>query len=284
MKVRIGFAVGGKALGLERYGALLDDLERLRFDSVWLPETFLSGTFDPIVGLSYAAARVKKLKLGTHLVAPGRNVVLLAKSLAELDRLSGGRLLLVFVPGLTDAAERSVQGMPTGDRTPWFDANLPLLRALWRGEEAEGVGLDITPVQQPLEVWLGGKGAKSLERTGRISDGWLPGLVTLEEAVEGRRVVERAAADAGREISPEHFGINLSYTIDPDVDRSTLPARTTPGDTRDIVAFGLPALRDLVGRWVDAGFTKIVVRPVLPPTDWTAELEQLADAVVGLQT
>lgn len=284
MKVRIGFALGGRAVGIERFGDVLDDLERLRFDSVWLPETFLNGTFDPIVGLSYAAARVRKLKLGTHLVAPGRNVVLLAKSLAELDRLSGGRLLLVFVPGLTDAAERAVQGMPTGDRTTWFDTNLPLLQALWRGDEVEGVRLDITPQQQPLEVWLGGKGAKSLERAGRISDGWLPGLVTLEEALEGRAVVERAAADAGRVISPEHFGINLSYTLDPNVDTSALPRRTTPGDTRDIVAFGLPALRDLVGRWVDAGFTKIVVRPVLPPTDWTAELEALADAVVDLQT
>ncbi len=284
MKVRIGFAVGGKALGIDRFGGVLDDLERLRFDSVWLPETFLTGTFDPIVGLSYAAARVRKLKLGTHLVAPGRNVVLLAKSLAELDRLSAGRLLLVFVPGLTDAAERSIQGMPTGDRTTWFDTNLPVLRALWRGDEAEGAKLEVTPHQQPLEVWLGGKGDKSLQRAGRISDGWLPGLVTLEEAVEGRAVVERAAAEAGRQLSPEHFGINLSYTLDASFDRESLPRRTTPGDTRDIVAFGLPALRDLVGRWVDAGFTKIVVRPVLPPTGWTAELEALADAVVDLQT
>ena len=284
MKVRIGFAVGGRALGIERYGAVLDDLERLRFDSVWLPETFLNGTFDPIVGLSYAAARVRKLKLGTHLVAPGRNVVLLAKALAELDRLSDGRLLLVFVPGVNDAAERAVQGMPTGDRTTWFDTNLPLLQALWRGDEAEGVRLDVTPHQQPLEVWLGGKGTKSLERAGRIGDGWLPGLVTLDEAIAGRAVVERAALDAGRDISPEHFGINLSYTLDATIDRAAMPPRATPGDTRDIVAFGLPALRALVGRWVDAGFTKIVVRPVLPPTDWTAELEALADAVVDLQT
>jgi probable F420-dependent oxidoreductase len=284
VKVRIGFALGGKALGIERYGAVLDDLERLHFDSVWLPETFLSGTFDPIVGLSYAAARVRKLKLGTHLVAPGRNVVLLAKALAELDRLSDGRLLLVFVPGVNDAAERAVQGMPTGDRTTWFDTNLPLLQTLWRGDEAEGVRLDVTPRQQPLEVWLGGKGAKSLARAGRIADGWLPGLVTLDEAIDGRAAVERAARDAGRVISPEHFGINLSYVRDASIDPAKLPQRTTPGDTRDIVAFGLPALRALVGRWVDAGFTKIVVRPVLAPTDWTAELEALAAAVVDLQS
>ena len=284
MKVRIGFAIGGqRALGIERYGAVLDDLDRLRFDSVWLPETFLSGTFDPLVGLAYAAARTPRLKLGTHLVAPGRNVFQLAKSLANLDQLSSGRLLLVFVPGLTDAAERSVQGMPAGDRTVWFDANLPLLRALWRGDEVEGARLEPRPWQQPLEVWLGGKGAASLRRAGRIGDGWLPGLVTLDEAIAGREAVERAAAEHGRQISPEHFGINLSYVLDAATPPASVPQRPA-GDTRDIVAFGLPALRGLVGRWVAAGFTKIVVRPVFPPADWSAELAQLADAVVDLQT
>ena len=284
MKVRIGFAVGGQRMvGIERFGAVLDDLERLRFDSVWLPETFLGGTFDPLVGLAYAAAQVPRLKLGTHLVAPGRNVLQLAKSLANLDQLSGGRLLLVFVPGLTDAAERGVQGMPKGDRTTWFDTHLPLLRSLWRGDEVEGARIDPIPHQQPLEVWLGGKGAASLARAGRIGDGWLPGLITLDEAVTARAVVERAAADADRVVSPEHFGINLSYVLDPDTDRGSVPQRPD-GDTRDIVAFGLPALRSLVGRWVDAGFTKIVVRPVFAPTDWSAELAALADAVVDLQT
>ena len=285
MKVRIGFAVGGQHMvDIDGYGAVLDDLERLGFDSVWLPETFLGGTFDPLVGLAYAAARAPRLKLGTHFVAPGRNVMQVAKALANLDRLSGGRLLLVFVPGLTDAAERHAQGMPTGDRTAWFDANLPVLHALWRGDAVEGARLDSLPHQQPLEVWLGGKGRASLERAGRLGDGWLPGLVTLDEAIEGRAVVERAARDAGRVISPEHFGINLSYVADATVDPATLPQRATPGDTRDIVAFGLPALRALVARWVDAGFTKIVVRPVVRPADWPSELSALADAVLDLQT
>jgi probable F420-dependent oxidoreductase len=287
MKVRIGFAVGGQRfVDIGRYGALLDDLDGLGFDSVWLPETFLGGTFDPLVGLSYAAARVRRLKLGTHLVAPGRNVVQLAKSLANLDRVADGRLRLVFVPGIAEPAERAVQGMPTGDRTVWFDTFLPQLRALWAGEAVHGATIEPLPVQQPLEVWLGGKGAASLARAGRLSDGWLPGLVTLDEAVAGRAVVEAAAADAGRTISPEHFGINLSYVADAAMDPASMPRRAsaTPGDTRDIVAFGLPALRALAQRWVDAGFTKIVVRPALPPTDWDAELRALADAVVDLQT
>jgi len=285
MKVRIGFAMGGqRMLGIERYGEVLDDLERLRFDSVWLPETFLGGTFDPIVALSYAAAHVPRLKLGSHLVAPGRNPITLAKSLAQLDRLSAGRLLLVFVPGLADPEERAVQGMPDGDRTLWFDEHLPAMRRLWAGEEVDGARLESLPMQQPLEVWLGGKAAKAMERIGRIGDGWLAGLITLPEAIAGRDIIDRSAADAGRAVSGEHFGVNLSYTLGPELPSVTPISRRAAGDPRDLISVGAAALRDNVRRWCDAGFSKIVVRPLAPPTDWHAELEALADAVVDLQT
>ena len=285
MKVRIGFAVGGERMvSLDHYGEVLDDLDRLGFDSVWLPDTFLGGTFDPIVGLSYAAARVRRLKLGSHLVAPGRNPIALAKSLAQLDRLSAGRLLLVFVPGLADPEERAVQGMPDGDRTLWFDEHLPTMRRLWAGEHVDGAQLDSLPMQQPLEVWLGGKATKAMERIGRIGDGWLAGLMTLSEAVAAREVIDRAAADAGREVSGEHFGVNLSYTLGPELP-SVLPiSRRAVGDPRDLISVGAGALRDNIGRWCDAGFSKIVVRPLAPPSDWRAELEALAEAVVDLQT
>ena len=282
MKVRIGLAVGGQGmLQLDDYGDVLDDLERLGFDSVWLPETFLAGTFDPLVGLAFAAARAKRLKIGTHLVAPGRNPIMLAKSLAQLDRLSKGRLLLVFVAGLADAAERAAQGMPDGDRTYWFDEQLPRLRQWWAGEEVDGLALDSRPVQEPLEVWLGGQATKALERVGRLGDGWIPGRITREEAIAARSVIERTAADTGRVISPEHYGINLAYALDADC---PVPPMRGTGDPRDVVSFGPKALRENAQRWIEAGFTKIVVRPLTPPTDWAAELDRLADTVLDLQS
>ena len=126
MKLRIGVAVGGRSsLPIEQLGDVVDQLDGLGFDSIWLPETFLTGSIDPLVGLAYTAARVRRLKLGTHLVTPGRNPYALAKALAQLDRLSGGRLLLTFVAGINDPAERAAQGLPDGDRTTWFDEHLP---------------------------------------------------------------------------------------------------------------------------------------------------------------
>ncbi len=284
MKVRIGVAIGGRSLvDLERFGEVVDALDELGFDSIWLPETFLAGSVDPLVGLAYAAARVRRLKLGTHIVTPGRNPYALAKALAQLDRLSGGRLLLTFVAGLNDPHERLAQGLPIGDRTTWFDEHLPRVRALWAGDAVDGLVLDASPKQQPLEVWLGGQAAKALARVGRLGDGWLPGAIRIEEAVAGRAVVERAAADARRQISPEHYGINLSYSLD--TTPFELPLRPgATGDATDVVAFGLDHLCDLVAKWIDAGFTKIVVRPIQPPTDWLIELDHLSRSVVGLQT
>ncbi len=292
MKVRFGFALGGGSqLPIEDYGHVIDALDRTGFDSVWLPETFLTGSFDPLVALGYAAARVRRLKLGTHLIAPGRNVVRMARELAQLDRLSGGRLLLTFVLGLDDPAERAAQGMVSGDRGAWFDEHLPTLRTLWAGGATdEGFSLMSLPVQQPLEIWMGGKATRALERAGRLSDGWLAGAVTITEAVAGKAVVDRAAAAAGRAISPEHFGVNLTYSLDePDPTvLAALAARRRPGvDTSEIVAVGVPALRTLAGRWVDAGFSKFTVRPmVLPssPAAWDDELGRLSTGVLDLTT
>jgi alkanesulfonate monooxygenase SsuD/methylene tetrahydromethanopterin reductase-like flavin-dependent oxidoreductase (luciferase family) len=258
MKVRIGVAVG--ALPMDRFGPLLDDLDALGFDSIWLPESFQRGGVDPLVGLAFAAARVRRLKLGTHLVAPGRNPYVLARELAQLDALSGGRLLLTFVAGIDEPAERRAQGMPTGDRTTWFDEHLDDVRRWWAGEEVDGLVLDATPHQQPLEVWLGGKAHRALLRAGRLSDGWLAGRTSFEDAVAAKAVIEAAAAEAGRTISPEHFGTNLGYGP------------------------GLPPLREQVAKWVDAGFTKLVVRPAEAPDDWGPELRRLADDVLDLQT
>lgn len=260
MKVRIGFAVGAEPL--ERFGEIVDELDRLGFDSVWVPEVFHRGVVDPLVGLAHAAARVGGLKLGTHLVAPGRNPFLLARSLAQLDRLSGGRLLLTFVAGLDEPVERLAQGLPSGDRTTWFDEHLPRMRAWWAGEEVDGLRLDTLPRQDPLEVWLGGRAARALVRAGRIGDGWLAGRMSLAEAAAAKAAIDAAAAAAGRAISPEHFGINLAYAWDG----------------------SLAPLRERVGEAVDAGLSKLVVRPAVTPDDWRGDLRRLADEVLDLQT
>src|SRR5215510_12318235 len=225
MKVRFGFACRGQAdLSLDAFPQLVDDLERLGFDSLWLPEHMLNGPFDPLVGLAHAAARTTRLKLGAYLIVPGRNPVRLARELANLDRLSGGRLLLIMVLGQPTTEELLAQHVSKGERGALLDEVIPLLRRLWSGEVVQHDGpryhlrdarLTPTPVQDPLEMWLGGQIPGALRRAGRLGDGWIPGLLTPSEALEKRRHIEAAAAEAGRRLDPEHFGVNLTYSRGP---------------------------------------------------------------------
>ena len=95
MKVRVGYGLGNiRPLDGERLGALAEGMERRGFDSLWLSERISGPAPDPVLGLTYAAARTKKIKLGTSVsVLPGRSPALVAKEWATLDVLSGGRAL-----------------------------------------------------------------------------------------------------------------------------------------------------------------------------------------------
>ena len=293
MKIRIGVGTAGGASTPDALAELVAGLDELGFDSLWLSEVLTGPVLDPAVGLAWAAASNPRVKLGTTMLLPGRNVLRLAKQLASLDVLCRGRLLVTLVPGLTYPPEREAIGVEPKQRGAFIDEALPLLRRLWAGETVshDGAGgtlrevkLSPLPVQQPLEVWLGGTLPAALERCGRLSDGWLPSLCTPEEAAAGRAVIEEAAAKAGRSISGEHFGMSIGYArvpIDPATARVMAARRPR---SLELTPVGLPALRQLIERFIGVGFSKFVVRPVVPPASWRAELEALAGAVGHLQT
>ncbi|HEY7062394.1 MAG TPA: TIGR03854 family LLM class F420-dependent oxidoreductase [Chloroflexota bacterium] len=297
MKIRIGFGLGVQGDGHdEAFPRLVDDLERLGYDSLWLSERITSTIHDPLMGLAFAAGRTRRLKLGTSvLVLPGRNPVLLAKELASLDRLSDGRLLPAFGLGSPDAAEHQAFGVAPRERGPWLDEALPLLRRLWAEDAVDHEGRRFTyrgvrvrprPAQAALDLWLGGRAPGALRRVGRLADGWLAGSITPAEGAAGRRAIEAAATEAGRAIETEHYGAIVVYAHadTPPAAVAAVAARRPDADPRDLIPVGLPALRATVGRFVDAGISKFVLRPVAAPASWTAELERLADAVLPLQT
>ena len=134
VKVRIGVGTGAGGLDGPGLAGLADDLVERGFDSLWLPEILTGDSTDPLVGLAWAGAHNRRLKLGTTMLLPGRNPVRLAKQVADLDALSGGRFLVTFVPGLARGPERDAIGVPPADRGAAIDEVLPLLRRLWAGE------------------------------------------------------------------------------------------------------------------------------------------------------
>jgi probable F420-dependent oxidoreductase len=283
------------ASGAADVGAFARRAEEIGFDGIWLSDVPLAPILDPLLALAFVAGQTKKLHLGANVVPLGRNPFLLAKELAQLDRLSGGRLLLSFVPGIDQPGERDALGTVGVDRGALLEEELALIRYWWAGESVthQSPRWSFTdtppaalPVQEPLEVWLGGRGPKALERVGRIADGWLGSAVTADEAAGARQSIEQAASAAGRRMDPEHFGLSIGYarTVPDRAALANVRAQRTDVELDELVPVGADALRDLLRRHVDAGLSKFVLRPAGPAVTPDDGLDWLADAVLDLQT
>ena len=297
MKVRVGYGLGTRSVtnDFESFSLLVDTLEALRFDSLWLSEKITDDCPDPIVAMAFAAARTTKLKFGTSvLVLPGRNPMLLAKELATLDRLSNGRLLPAFGLGQVDPGEQQAFGVERSERAKRFDEMLPLLRRFWAEDSVDHDGeffhyeaarVRPSPVQDPIEIWFGGIAPSELRRTGRMGDGWLPSFCTPDDVRSGRVEIERVAAEHDRSIDPEHFGALVPYGVEgvPDLVAAFLAKRRPDVDPADVVAGSLSDLKAQLERFVEAGASKFVVVPFVEPDRWDDHLAEVADVVMPLQ-
>ncbi len=295
MKIR--FAVGphaGSFHGAET-AAFAEALEFAGFDGLWLSDLPVAPVLDPLLGLALAAGRTHRLHLGANLVPLGRNPFLLAKELAQLDQISGGRLLLSFVTGLGQPGERQALGLDGARRGEVLEEMIGLLRSWWAGETVDHhsarwafdrLAAPVRPVQDPLEVWLGGRGPQALDRVGRIADGWLGAQLTPAEAGVARRQIQEAARRVAREVDPEHFGMSIPYArVFPGPDLlAPLAARRPDADPLGFVPVGRAGLRDFIEGYVDAGLSKFVVRPLAPVASWSQEAAWLGDAILDLQT
>ncbi len=292
MKVRFAVSAGGGSPDAGRLRSMVTEAEGLGFDTLWFSDLPVLPSTDPILAVAMAAAWTSRIKLGVNLVPFGYQPYVFARQVAQLDRLSGGRVLLTIVPGLDQPGEREALGIWSSHRGKLLDELVPKLRTLWAGgtlDEGNGSGtspaLPTLPVQDPLEIWLGGSGPEAVVRAGRLSDGWLGSLMTPARAGEILARIQDEAASAGRSIDPEHFGLSIGYARGrSDLERTVPIRRRPPVDLAEVVPVGRQALRDLVGELVDAGLSKFVVRRIAPVDSWDEELGWLADAVLDMQT
>jgi probable F420-dependent oxidoreductase len=294
VKVRIGIALGSAGVPGE-FAAAVDELERAGVDSLWLPEMVYGPLVEPFIGMAYALSRTAKLKVGTGVsVLPGRHPVLVAKQLASLAGLAPARVLPVF--GLRPARrnERDLFGVPPGQRAAVFDESLQLLRRLLREETVslrgefftvEGASIGPLPAK-PLDIWLGGTAPGALERVGRLADGWLASLITPEEAGLGRAAIETAAAAAGREVEPDHYGISLAVATEgiPAAMIATVRERRPDADPASLVAASWPDARRMIEAYVAQGLSKFVIRPAGPLASADRFLGQFVTEMMPLQT
>src|ERR1700730_6965622 len=174
----------------------------------WQGPYDLATTFhEPLVLFGYLAG-ITSLELVTGIIIlPQRQTVLVAKQAAEVDLLSGGRFRLGIGLGW-NAVEYEALGEDFSSRGRRVEEQVDLLRRLWtepavtyhgRYHRVTGAGLAPLPLQRPIPGWFGAQSVPAHRRAGRLADGWFPQVPPGPKLDEARSVVERAAAEAGRD-------------------------------------------------------------------------------------
>ncbi|MHB1929612.1 MAG: LLM class flavin-dependent oxidoreductase [Acidimicrobiales bacterium] len=189
--------------------------ERLGFDSLWAWDHLFLGARRPfpflesLTVLTALATATERVALGTAvLVLPIRDPVLLAKTSATLQDLSGGRLTLGLAAGWYQR-EFEATGVPFDRRGRIFERNLHLLQRLWADDDVTDEGGDdgrvlthVRMLPRPStrpQVLIGGYVDRVLRRTARLGDGWLTYFYTAASFEKAWGKVLSYAEEAGRD-------------------------------------------------------------------------------------
>ena len=174
---------------------------------------------DPLIWLAFAAAAAPSMRLGTCiLIVPQRNPLILAKELATLDQLSGGKVELGLGVGWLEE-EFNALGVPWERRGARNDEYIEAMRTLWSGPEVEfhGEFVDFPkvtcsprPVQPTIPILVGGDSDVAIRRAARLADGYFPGEGDVDRLASLITRVRQAAEDAGR--NPDEIEINAMFS------------------------------------------------------------------------
>ena len=231
------------------------------------PYTAESMFHEIFVLFGFLAGLTERLEFVTGvLILPQRQTVLVAKQAAEIDQLSNGRLRLGIGVGWNDV---EYEGLNENfrDRGKRSEEQIALLRALWtedvvdfkgRWHRVSEAGINPAPVQRPIPIWIGGYVPATMERVGRIGDGWFPSSQPGEGPTDSVRSdlerIAEATSAAGRDQSA--IGIEARITL------SEIP-RDQWGPVTEA--------------WRDLGATHLSVITMGSGLDVEAQIDQLRD-------
>lgn len=208
--------------------------ERLGYDGVWGNDHITAAPYvgrlwsepprfyEVLVTLATVGAVTRRVHLGTAvIVLPLRDPVLLAKQVATLDHMTGGRVILGV--GLGAYREEFLAQWPRRRAAPrgeLLDEGLAALGLLFTERRAsyagrhlafEGVELAPKPLQRPLPIYIGGHNEPAVARAARLGQGWLPGWRPLAEVRERVALLRRLTAEAGRD--PRAVEAAVQFTV-----------------------------------------------------------------------
>jgi alkanesulfonate monooxygenase SsuD/methylene tetrahydromethanopterin reductase-like flavin-dependent oxidoreductase (luciferase family) len=277
--------------------------EDLGYSSVWVNDSLLTPRIEALTMLAAVAPATHRVRLGTAALLPVlRRPVQAAQTLASIDLLSGGRLVLAVgaaFPGRFGEPQHTLSGVPWERRFRRLDETVALWRQLWTEpgpSSFEGELLrypELPDMTRPFRpggppVWLGGGSGSALRRTGRLYDGWLPYPPSAEGYRDGLATVRTAAAEAGRSAGTGEPGLFVSVAVTASMaaGRQALAEYSQANygmpveqlETIQALAAGPPSyVAERLGAYVAAGARHLAVR--IAAGSLAAQREQLEELI-----
>ena len=272
--------------------------EEMGFRRITMGEHVMDGnpprpTLLNLPAMAAAAGATRDIRVMTGIViAPLYHPVMLAKLVASVDRVSNGRL--DFGIGISGQRGTRVEfdalGIPARTRGRRTNEMLDVMKRLWTGEHVSHHGDffdfdDVTllppPVQKPYPpIWVSGRSEAAMRRAGAMGDGWYPYLFTVRRLKASNDMVRQFAAEAGRDLSGFHWGLNQPTAISDDADeamalavsnvgeRYVTPQRSAGDIARSLCVAGTPdACTRAVADRIEAGVEHINLGFLAPDAD-----------------
>jgi F420-dependent oxidoreductase-like protein len=234
MKLGVHIGYWGLGMGPQEQLEVVQEAERLGYDSVWAAEAYGS---DAATVLAWLAAGTSRVKLGSAIFQmPGRSAAMTAMTAATIDELSGGRMVLGIGSSGPQVAEGwhgqrfAKQLQRTREYVAVVRLALSRERVEYHGETIElplpdGPGkalkLTIGPVQERIPIYLAAIGPKNTALAGEIADGWIPTFFSPEHVSELRSLLEQGATRSGRSLD----GFDIAPTVNAYVSEDREAAR-----------------------------------------------------------
>jgi len=302
--IKFGIAVGAYSAGVPSGRELADfaqTAEAVGFDSVQVGDhiQWHAPIIEATVLLATFAAVTTRVRIASDvIILPLRDPVLIAKTVASLDVLSGGRMIFGVGVGGDHPGEYAAMRVPLAERGARANESLEIVRGLWANERfsyagrhytVQDVGIAPRPLQPSLPIWVGGTSDAALRRAARHGDGWICAFASerkfarLVEALCGFLAAERRPVDGFT------FGTFLFANVSPDPARALAEAaeyvrRVYHLDGAAIMErFGAAGpvehCVERVRAQVDAGAQYIVLSPVCGYRDWPRQLEAFGEVI-----
>ncbi len=229
MKLGVHVGYWGLGMGPRDQLQVVQEAERLGYDSVWAAEAYGS---DAATVLAWLAAGTSQIKLGSAIFQmPGRSAAMTAMTAATIDELSGGRMVLGIGTSGPQVAEgwhgqrfgRQLQR--TREYVTVVRMALARERVEYHGETIElplpeGPGkplkLMIAPPQERMPIYLAAIGPKNTALAGEIADGWIPTFFSPEHVAEFRQLLQEGAERTGRSIDTFDIAPTVNVYISDD--------------------------------------------------------------------